>query len=138
MKTFLDFLFQWKDALNRIGEANSGVINIVGLLIRLRTLALRETEALIEQQKESKTAATMQLSEEQFTTLVSRIVAAVEANATRTSQPKEESLTAVEELPSIRKTRLLSPLPQFLPPAATPGGLPLEHFLPPAATPGGV
>lgn len=98
----------------------------------------RETEALKEQQRESKTSATIQRIKQFLTTLVSRIVMALESTATRTSQPKEESLTAVEELPSIRKTRLLSPLPQFLPPAATPGGLPLEHFLPPAATPGGV
>jgi len=144
MRTWLDFLFQCLDALNRIGKANEGVINIVRLLIQLRTLALREIEANKEQQKESKTAATIQLSEEQFITLVSRIVAAVEANATRTSQPKE-SLTAVEDLPLIQRTRLLSPLPQFLPLRAiperclplpaTPGGLPMEHFLPRRATP---
>ncbi len=87
--------------------------------------------------KESKTRATIQLSEEQFTTLVSKIVAAVEATASRTSQP-EESSTAVEDLPLIKRTRLLLPLPQFLPPRATPGGLPREHFLPLRATPGGV
>lgn len=137
MRTLLDFFFHCLDALSRIGKANESVINIMSLLIQLRTLALRETETKKEQHKESKTSATMQLSEEQFTTLVSRIVAAVEVNATRTSQPKE-SLTAVEDLPSIKRTRLLSPLPHFLPRRATPGGLPMEHFLPRRATPDGV
>jgi len=133
MRTWLvDFFFQCLDTLNRLGEVNTGVIKIVGCLTMLRMLALRETEALKEQQKKSKTAATIQLSEEQFITLVSRIVAAVEANATRTSQPKE-SLTAVEDLPLIQRTRLLSPLPQFLPLRATP-----ERCLPLPATPGGV
>lgn len=96
MRTWLDFLFRCLDVLNRNSPLIIALITLWKLLSEGR--------------------------EEQNITVAKRIAAAVETIANRTSQPKE-SLTAVEALPSIKRTRLLSPLPQFFPPAATPGGV---------------
>lgn len=119
MRTWLDFLFQCLDALNR----NSPLI-----------IALITLWKLVSEGRKAKRES---LISEQNITVATRIAAAVEAIATKISQP-QESLTVVEERPSIKRTRLLSPLPHFLPRRATPGGLPMEHFLPCRATPGGV
>lgn len=137
MKTGLDFLSHCLNALNRIGEANAGAINLMLFLITLRMFVLQEKEALREQQRESQTTATRKQIEQMLTTAVARIVAVWESTATRTSQA-EESLTVIEALPSMPKTHLPSPLPQFLPLRATPGGVPLERCLPLPATWGGV
>lgn len=119
MRNWLDFLFQCLDVLNR----NSPLV-----------IALIALWKLVSEGRKAKRES---LVERQNITVGTRIAVAVEAIANRASQPKE-SLTAIEAPPSISKTLFSSPLPQALPPRATPGGLPLERFLPPRATPGGV
>lgn len=111
MRTWLDFLFQCLDALNR----NSPLI-----------IALITLWKLVSEGRKAKRES---LISEQNITVATRIAAAVEAIATKISQP-QESLTVVEERPSIKRTPLASSLPQFLPLRATPGGVPLERCLP--------
>lgn len=119
MRNGLYFLFQCLNVLNRYSP-------LIIVLITLWKLVL-----------EGRKANRESLIEKQNITVATRIAAAVEAIADRASQPKK-SLTAIEAPPSISKTLLSSPLPQFLPRRATPGGVPLERCLPRRATPGGV
>lgn len=113
MKTWLDFLFQCLNTLNQYSP----------LTIALITLWNRVSEG--------RKAKRKSLIEEQNLSVATRIAAALEAIATRTSQSKE-SLTVVEKLPSINGTLLEPTMPKFLPPPALP-----KDCLPPPALPKG-